>query len=193
MSETVSIPDSDLIKQCLDGDSEAFGVLVTRYQDRLFNMLAKVTGSADEAAEIAQQAFVLAFRNLGSFRGRAAFYTWLYRIALNAMISEKRRNRRQTASIEAVREQAGVEPVDDDAQNRPSHAMELAEQNRQVQAALAELSEEFRVALVLKEIDGLKYEEIAEIVDCPIGTVRSRIHRARNEMREKLDRLLKQP
>ncbi len=168
-------------------------MLVTRYQDRLFNMLVKVTGSADEAAEIAQQAFVLAFRNLGSFRGRSAFYTWLYRIALNAMISEKRRNRRQAVSIESAREQAGIEPVDADAQNRPSQAMELAEQRHQVQAALSELSEEFRVALVLKEIDGLKYEEIAEIVDCPIGTVRSRIHRARNEMREKLARLLKQP
>ena len=188
----MSDSDSELIKQCLDGDTEAFGLLVARYQDRLVNMLAKVTGSAEEAGEIAQQAFVLAFRNLASFQGRSAFYTWLYRIAMNAMISEKRRNRRQSVSIDAVRERTGSEPVDQDADNRPARAIELAEQQRQVQAALAELSEEFRIVLVLKEIDGLKYEEIAEIVDCPIGTVRSRIHRARNEMREKLTRVLKE-
>lgn len=188
----VTTPDSELIQECLQGDTNAFGTLVERYQDRLYNSLLRTTQSPDEAAEIAQQAFVYAFRKLASFRGDSAFYSWLFRIAMNAMISEKRRQRRQAVSLEANREKSGSEPIDGDLENDPSRPLELDERRLIVERALAELSEEFRTVIVLKEIEDLKYEQIAEILDCPIGTVRSRLHRAREELRLKLHVLLSQ-
>lgn len=179
-----SLGDQELIDQCLTGRTEAFGQLVIRYQDRLYNSLVHVIGSADTAQDVVQEAFVHAFQKLGSFRGQSAFYSWLFRIALNAAISEKRKNRRMAGSVEAARESAGIEPIDARAENYPAHALEVAERQAMVHQALDQLAEEFRTVLVLKEMDGLKYEEIAEIVGCPIGTVRSRIHRARSELRD---------
>ncbi|MBT4864820.1 MAG: sigma-70 family RNA polymerase sigma factor [Planctomycetaceae bacterium] len=190
-SPAVNIHDTELIKACLAGKTDAFGQLVVRHQDRLYNTLAKVLGSADDARDVSQQAFVHAFQKLHTFRGNSAFYSWLFRIAMNAAISEKRKTRRMTASVDLAREQSGEEPTDFHPDSQPSHAIELSERQQMVQTALAELSEEFRTVLVLKEMEGLKYEEIAEIVGCPVGTVRSRIHRARSEMREKLRILFK--
>lgn len=178
--------DSQLIRECLAGRSEAFGELVLRYQDRLFHSLTHVLGSADDARDAAQDAFVLAFQKLSTFKGNSAFYSWLFRIAMNVGISQKRKTRRMVASVEAAREHAGIEPRDGNPQSQPSYSLELSESQAQVREALGRLSEEFRTVLVLKEIEGLRYEEIARIVDCPIGTVRSRIHRARSELREKL-------
>jgi RNA polymerase sigma-70 factor (ECF subfamily) len=183
----VSTDDQHLIQECLAGRTEAFGRLVLRYQDRLYNTLVNVLGSADDARDVAQDAFVHAFTKLGTFRGHSAFYSWLFRIAMNAAISQKRKTRRVPVSVEAAREQAGVEPSDTHLDNHPSHSLETSERQAAVRAALAELSEEYRTVLVLKEMEGLKYEEIAEIVGCPIGTVRSRIHRARYELRCKLE------
>lgn len=182
--------DQQLIRDCLAGRTEAFGQLVVRYQDRLYNTLVQVLGSADDARDVAQDAFVHAYQKLSTFEGRSQFYSWLFRIALNAAVSEKRRTRRMCASVEAVREQQGLEPADSHPENQPSYFLELSERQAMVTSALAELSVEFRTALVLKEMEGLKYEEIAEIVDCPVGTVRSRIHRARNELRQKLQAVL---
>lgn len=188
----MNIDDQKLIDDCLAGQTEAFGRLVVRYQDRLFNSLVNILGSADEARDAAQDAFVQAFQKLDTFRGRSAFYSWLFRIAVNAAVNHKRKVRRVAASIEASRELAGVEPTDGRPDSRPSYSLELAEQQAAVQAALAELAADHRVVLVLKEIEGLKYEEIAEILGCPIGTVRSRIHRARSELRAKLHYLLRE-
>lgn len=188
----VSAEDQELIAECLAGDTEAFGALVVRYQDRLYNTLVNVLGSAEEARDVAQDAFVHAFQKLQSFRGRAAFYSWLFRIAFNAAISRKRKVRRPSGSVDASREGGGVDPPDLRSDIEPSFPLEQAERQALVRKALAEISEEFRTALVLKEMDGLKYEEIAEIMNCPIGTVRSRIHRARTELRGKLESLLAQ-
>lgn len=184
--------DQELIDACLAGRTEAFGRLVVRYQDRLYHTLIGVLGSPDDARDAAQDAFVHAFRKLDTFRGNSAFYSWLFRIAINTAISQKRRNRRLHASIEAARENAGIEPTDNRPDARPSHALETTEQQQLVQEALSQLADEYRTVLVLKEMEGLKYEEIAEIVDCPIGTVRSRIHRARAELREKLRAMLRE-
>lgn len=186
-----STDDNRLIEECLSGRTEAFGQLVVRHQDRLYNSLAKILGSADDARDVTQEAFVSAFQKLETFRGNSAFYSWLFRIAMNAAVTQKRKTSRMVASIEAARELAGVEPADQHPASRPSHEMEQSEQQALVRAALSELPEEFRTVLVLKEIDSLKYEEIAEIIGCPVGTVRSRIHRARNELRAKLAVLLK--
>lgn len=187
----VNTPDTELIDACLGGNTDAFGQLVVRHQDRLYNTLVKVLGSADDARDVVQEAFVHAFQKLHTFRGNSAFYSWLFRIAMNAAISEKRKTKRMKTSVESAREQSGIEPVDEHPDSRPSRGIELSERQQLVQSALSELSEEFRTVLVLKEMEGMKYDEIADIVGCPVGTVRSRIHRARSEMREKLRILFK--
>lgn len=180
----MSIDDQQLIRESLDGRTEAFGQLVERYQDRLFNTLTRVLGSAEDAQDAAQDAFVQAFQKLNTFQGNAAFYSWLFRIALNSAISQKRKTRRVTASVDAARERTGSEPVDSNPSAQPEHPAEVAERCALLQSALAQLGEEFRTVLVLKEMEGFKYDEIAELVGCPIGTVRSRIHRARTELRQ---------
>ncbi|HEV8001218.1 MAG TPA: sigma-70 family RNA polymerase sigma factor [Planctomycetaceae bacterium] len=182
----MSSDDNQLIRQCLAGRTEAFGELVIRYQDRLCNSLFRVLGSADDARDAAQDAFVQAFQKLKTFRGNSAFYSWLFRIALNAAATQRRRTRTRPTSIDSMREMSGRTPIDPHPETAPSHSLERAERQKAVQAALAALPAEFRIPLVLKEVDGMKYQEIAEIVGCPIGTVRSRIHRARAELRQRL-------
>jgi RNA polymerase sigma-70 factor (ECF subfamily) len=179
-------PDQELIARCLAGQTQAFGLLVERYQHRLYGTLVHVVGSRELAVDVAQDAFLLAFEKLASFRGQSGFYSWLFRIALNAAASARRKHSRVNSSIDAAREAAGHEPSDGRPDSPPDHALEVADRQRLVRQALAELPEEFRTALILKEMDELKYEEIAEILNVPIGTVRSRIHRARQELRGKL-------
>lgn len=183
--------DRELIAECLSGQTQAFGALVERYQDRLYNSLVSVVGSTDEALDVAQDAFVQAFEKLDSFRGDSAFYSWLFRIALNAAVSRHRKKRRATVSIDAARDNTGQEPADTHPQAFPGFALEQTERQLAVRTALAELPEDFRTVLVLKEIEGMKYEQIAETLECPVGTVRSRIHRGRIELRAKLQRILK--
>lgn len=181
--------DQALIDLALAGHSEAFGQLVTKYQDRLYNTMVRVVGSTDEARDAVQDAFVQAFVKLDSFRGNSAFYTWLYRIAFNQAISRKRRQR-PTVSLEQVREQTGSEPVDRVA--TPEDQLEQREREAQVQTALAALSDEHRKILVLREMEGCCYETISEILDMPLGTVRSRLHRARMQLKEQLVRVLQE-
>ncbi|MBX3442985.1 MAG: sigma-70 family RNA polymerase sigma factor [Planctomyces sp.] len=181
--------DQALIDRCLAGETEAFGELVQKHQDRLFGTLAHLLGSVHDAADVAQDAFVLAYRNLSKFRGQSAFYSWLFRIAYNAAVNHRRRTRKHP-SLDG-REQPGFEPVDGRTATDPGSGMQSDERVRLVRSALDELAEEYRNALVLKEIEGLAYEEIASVMDCPVGTVRSRIHRARHDLREKLSRSLK--
>ena len=182
--------DLSLIRECLDGQTEAFNTLVLRHQNRLYNTLVNVLNSSEDARDVAQDAFVQAFQKLASFRGDSAFYSWLFRIAMNAAISLERK-RKPVSSIDAARDASGQEPTDQHAQSAPSSSMETAETQEMVRKALAQLSEEYRTALVLKEMEGLRYEEIADILKCPIGTVRSRIHRARSELRDTLSILLR--
>lgn len=183
--------DQSLIARCLGGQTEAFGLLVDRYQHRLYGALVHISGSADLARDYAQDAFLQAFEKLGSFRGESAFYSWLFRIALNVAISARRKTHRATASIDAIREASGQEPEDIRTSSSPWHEMHVADRKRLVQKALAEIPDEYRTALVMKEIDDLKYEEIASILDIPLGTVRSRIHRGRVELRAKLQGVLR--
>ena len=183
--------DQTLIDHCLAGRREAFGLLVERYQNRLFHSLLHLLGSTEDAQDAAQEAFVNAFEKLGSFRGQSQFYSWLFRIAFNTAVSSKRKSRRMSVSLEARRDASGLEPSDGNPTSEPSYAMDVSDRQRLVQQALSELCEEFRTALVLKEMDGMSYEEIADVVDVPLGTVRSRIHRARLELREKLSVLLR--
>jgi RNA polymerase sigma-70 factor, ECF subfamily len=175
--------DSQLIDETLGGNSAAFGQLVLKYQDRLYNTIAHVLGSTDEAYDVVQDALVQAFVKLESFHRESAFYTWLYRIALNLAVSRRRRHKPHV-SVEQTREVTGEEPPGRLA--GPSDRLEQQERAAQVQAALATLTDEHRTVLVLREMDGYCYEEIGEILDLPVGTVRSRLHRARLQLREQL-------
>ncbi|MEX2176861.1 MAG: sigma-70 family RNA polymerase sigma factor [Pirellulaceae bacterium] len=175
--------DGELIHATLRGDSAAFGQLVHRYQDRLLTALYHVSGSRDEAEDVAQEAFVLAYVKLTLFAGSSSFYTWLYRIAFNTAIS-RRRKRRGEASVEQTRDTTGSEPHDD---AEPAEDRLLRQERAaQVQQALARLPDEFRRVLVLREMDGCDYDTIAQILELPIGTVRSRLHRARLHLKEQL-------
>ena len=179
--------DAQLIDETLAGHSAAFGQLVLKYQDRLYNTVVHVAGSAEDARDCVQEAFVQAFLKLDTFQHSSAFYTWLYRIAFNVAASHRRR-RRPTLSVEYARETSGLEPMDDG--NGPTERLEQKECCRQVRQAIGQLSEEHRMVLVLREIDGCCYETIANILELPIGTVRSRLHRARLQLREQLKEVL---
>jgi RNA polymerase sigma-70 factor (ECF subfamily) len=179
--------DFQLLDETLAGRSAAFGQLVAKYQDRLYNTLVHVTGSAEDARDVAQEAFVQAFIKLESFQRGSAFYTWLYRIALNLAISLTRR-RQVHASVDEMRQQTGAEPTD--TGDAPGDRLERNERAVQVQAALAELAQEFRAVIVLREIEGYCYEDIATMLDIPVGTVRSRLHRGRLLLREQLKAVL---
>lgn len=185
------IPDHTLIENCLAGRRESYGVLVERYQNRLFHSLIHLLGSQEDAQDAAQDAFVQAYEKLASFRGQSQFYSWLFRIAFNLAVSDRRKSKLMSVSLEARREANGLEPSDGNPANEPSYAMDVSDRQRIVQQALSELSEEFRTALILKEMDGMSYEEIADVLEIPLGTVRSRIHRGRMELREKLSLLLR--
>lgn len=181
--------DAQLIAATLNGDSQSFGELVRKYQDRVFHVIRHVVGDRQESEDLVQDTFVQAFVKLDSFRGGSAFYTWLYRIAFNLAASRQRR-RRTPVSVEDQREQTGADPVD--RAEAPEERVLREERVGQVQAALATLPEEFRTILVLREMEGCDYDSIAEILDLLPGTVRSRLHRARAELRERLKSALQE-
>ena len=188
-----SSSDFQLIDATLSGDTHAFDELVRRYQDRLVHSLEHTLGSRDDALDVAQHAFVLAWKKLSSFRREAGFYSWLYRIGHNFAISRIRRAKINSRSLDHLHEVAGFEPADTHSESAPEYTMLQAEQIQMVQQALLEIAEEFRQPLVLKEIDGFSYDEIARIIEIPLGTVRSRIFRARQELIAKLQRHSKEP
>jgi RNA polymerase sigma-70 factor (ECF subfamily) len=187
LKNTVSADDQRLIAACLEGEQAAFGELVRRYQDRLFHTVFRLVNNADDAADVVQEAFLNAYQSLENFKGESLFFTWLYRIAINTAISW-RRKQRPLVSIEGSRNGDGaIDPVDASEFSQPGHALEQAEEERRVQNALQRLSLEHRTVLVLKDIEGRKYDDMAEVLGVPIGTIRSRLHRARTELREVLE------
>jgi RNA polymerase sigma-70 factor (ECF subfamily) len=172
--------DLVLVAAARSGETEAFGLLVRRYQDRLHAPVARITGSNTDAADVLQDAFVRAYQKLALFNGESSFYTWIYRIAINQAMTYRRRGKvRQTQPLQNPREEPSS--LDD-----PSLPLERAERERLVQLALGRLDPANRAVVVLKDLEGLRYEEIAKILEIPIGTVRSRLHRARSALREML-------
>lgn len=180
--------DRRLIAECLGGRRDAFGELVTRYQARLYNAAVRLVDSPDDAADVVQDAFLNAYQSLHAFKGDAEFFTWLYRIAFNGAISLKRK-KRLAASLDAADGDHGYEPHDPSDYVRTGHALERSEEDALLHAALARLSPEHREVLTMKDLDGLRYEQMAEILEVPVGTVRSRLHRARLELRGLLTEL----
>ncbi|WP_246196405.1 RNA polymerase sigma factor [Aquisphaera giovannonii] len=181
--------DQGLVRACRGGDTEAFGILVRRHQDRLYPTLVRLTGSAENAQDVLQDTFIRAFEKLDQFHGESSFYTWIYRIAVNLALSDRRKRRRGGAEVPPAAA-AAAEPADRSRENDPSFALECVEREALVEEALNALAPDHRAVVVLKDFDGRRYEEIAEVLGIPVGTVRSRLHRARCELRERLRPLI---
>jgi len=179
--------DAQLIDAVLAGNVEAFGALVLRYQDRLYHMVVHVVGCQHQAEDVVQEAFVQALLKLNTFQRHSTFYTWLYRIAFNGAITHRRRQRGEL-SLDHLYETIGEQSIDDGPE--PDSGLLLAENAAQVREALARVTDEHRAVLVLRELEGCCYDTIAQILDIPVGTVRSRLHRARAEMRECLREIM---
>ena len=179
--------DVFLVERCLGGDEEACEALVRRYQDRVFSLVYRIIGGTDQVEDIAQEAFLKAFRSLKSFRGGSSFYTWLYRITVNTALNALRsQGRRQEASLEDL---GGLEfLVDPDA--GPAESAARRQLASRVREAIDQLDEQYRTIVYLRELEDLSYEEIAEVVELPVGTVKSRLFRARQHLKELLEDLL---
>ncbi|MFO0892781.1 MAG: sigma-70 family RNA polymerase sigma factor [Isosphaeraceae bacterium] len=183
---TTGAPDDDsLVSACRSGHTEAFGVLVRRYQDRLYPTIHHLLGSAEDAQDVVQDAFVRAFQKLDQFQGESSFYTWIYRIAVNLALSGRRSRKFSVFQGLGHRSshQAAVELADESSASDPSAALERGEREAIVADALGKLCPEHRAVVLLKDFDGCRYEEIGELLNIPVGTVRSRLHRARCELR----------
>lgn len=179
-------PEEDLIREALAGNSQSYGQLVERFQARLYNAMLQVVGSHDEAEDVVQDSFVQAYVKLETFRGNSKFFTWLYRIAFNNALSRQRR-KRNDLSIEQSREITGSDPQD--RLESPDEPLLREERVLIVHQALAMLTEEHRTILVFREMEELSYEDIAEILAINIGTVRSRLSRARSQLKVHLEEL----
>jgi RNA polymerase sigma-70 factor (ECF subfamily) len=186
--------DQSLVAACRAGQTEAFGVLVRRYQDRLFPTIARLVGSAEDAQDVLQDAFVRGFEKLDQFHGDSSFYTWIYRIAINLALTNHRKNRGRRLSRlnQAGKNQPLVDPADRSPESDPAFALDQHEREAIVEAALAELGPQQRAVVILKDFDGRRYEEISALLNIPVGTVRSRLHRARAELRVRLHSLIDQ-
>ena len=178
-----NLTDQQLITQTLDGQTAAFGILVRKYQDRLFNSMVHLLRNPSDAEDVVQDAFLQALRKLDTFQGNSQFYTWLFRIARNTAISKLRR-KKPTVSLESTDSQQRLDFPDDGP--TPSTEMERGERQTGLMRAMDQLSGEHREILILREMEEQNYETISEILDLPVGTVRSRLHRARLQLKEML-------
>jgi len=190
--------DEELVGRAVQGNAEAFDTLVLRYQDRIFNMLAHSCGSEDEAEDLAQETFLRAYRALGAFRQGSKFYTWLFRIAVNAAFSrrrhETRRKRREGGRLDAPDDPAGEaqalrEVLPDPAGGDPAASFEKEQLRKRVQEGLRQLEPDYRGIVVLRDIEGLDYDTIAETLLISRAAVKSRLHRARMELARVLKEL----
>jgi RNA polymerase sigma-70 factor (ECF subfamily) len=176
-----------LVRRVVAGDAAAFGQIVERYQDRLYNTAYRLVGGAEDARDIVQEVFVKAYENLERFRGSSALYTWLFRIAVNTSLSHRRKRKGiRLVAYSGDGEEGNPGPaLADHRAADPSDRMMAAELEATIQDALDTLDEEHRTVVVLRDVQHCDYREIADILDVPIGTVKSRLHRARLMLRER--------
>jgi len=189
MKETKAEPtDHQLVERVLKGDKRAFDLLVLKYQFRLQAIVSRFIRDSDEVADVTQEAFIKAYRALPKFRGDSQFYTWLYRIAINTaknyLVSKNRRPANTDIDIGDAEQFADNDKLIDETS--PENSMMSEELAQVIKDSLNQLTEDLRTALTLRELEGMSYEEIAAIMDCPVGTVRSRIFRAREFIDERV-------
>lgn len=181
--------DLELVQRVQSGDKKSFDLLVLKYQHKVVNLVLRYVHDQDQAMDIAQEAFIKAYKGLKNFRGDSAFYTWLYRIAINTaknyLVSQGRRTPNIDIDAEEAEQYEGATALKE--YGTPEHEMLTEEIRMVISNAIDILPEDLRTAIMLRELEGMSYDEIAEAMDCPIGTVRSRIFRAR----EAIDKVLK--
>lgn len=197
--KTVSISDKALVRRAVQKDPEAMGGLITRYQDRIYNVILKICINRDDAAELTQDTFVKVIDNIGSFKGKSSFYTWLFRIAVNLTLNF-RKKRLKTAALsldtpagakfDDARASLASYMADENAPD-PVELAEKAETAEIIMASLERLDDNQRTILVLRDIEAMSYAQIAEILEIELGTVKSRLSRARIKMKEILETVLK--
>lgn len=184
--------DRELVERVKQGDKKAFDVLVQKYQHKITKLISRYVRDPNEVLDVAQESFIKAYRALGNFRGDSAFYTWLYRIAINTaknyLVSQGRRPPDTDIDAEEAAQYEGAPALKEG--DSPERLALKDEIEAVIFRAIEDLPEELRAAITLRELEGLSYEEIAQAMDCPIGTVRSRIFRAREAIDKKLKPLL---
>lgn len=184
--------DRELVQRVQRGDKKAFDMLVLKYQRKILRLVSRYIHDPGEALDVAQEAFVKAYRALPRFRGESAFYTWLYRIAINTsknyLVAQNRRPPENDIDAKDAEQYAAETVLKEYA--TPEHLLLRDEIEKTVNETIEELPDELRTAITLREFEGMSYAEIAEAMDCPIGTVRSRIFRAREAIDEKIKPLL---
>ena len=184
--------DQELVERVQQGDKKAFDLLVRKYQYKLVKLIARYVHDPSEVLDVAQEAFIKAYRALPKFRGDSAFYTWLYRIAINTaknyVVAQGRRPPDTDVDAEEAEQFEGAAELKENAS--PESLLLRDEIEKTIFDAIEQLPEDLRTAITLRELEGLSYEEIAEAMDCPVGTVRSRIFRAREAIDKKLKPLL---
>lgn len=186
--------DWDLVRQVREGDRGAFRALVDRYQRKMAALAVGMLRDPDDALDVVQEAFAKAYQNLGRFKGDSSFYTWLYRITFNLCIDHQRREGR-LVRVPAVSSEDGDVPgtlaiPDESVRGDPVRGAQDAELRERLERAMAELTPEHRAVILLREVEGLSYDEISQALDCPKGTVMSRLHYARRQLQDKLRELL---
>ncbi|MCX7046881.1 MAG: sigma-70 family RNA polymerase sigma factor [Candidatus Sumerlaeota bacterium] len=186
------VTDEQLVPALQKGDEDAFAELMRRYQSRVFGMVCRYLGDYDEASDVAQEVFVSVFRHIKDFSGRSRLSTWIYRIAANMAVNALRsRNRRVVSMAESLDElndqedRPRIEPVAG-IKSDPREQLHQKELDAALQVKLQELPESYRMTFILREMRQMSYDEIAEVTDVPVGTVRSRLHQARQRLREML-------
>ena len=187
-----NVPDHELVERVKRGEREAFDLLVLKYQHRIASLVARYVQDPSEVLDVAQEAFIKAYRAISRFRGDSAFYTWLYRIAINTaknhLASQARRPQESGIDLADAEQLAGNPELKEHA--TPERLILTEEIQRTVIDAIEALPEDLKVAISLRELEGLSYEDIARVMECPIGTVRSRIFRAREAVNARLEPLL---
>jgi RNA polymerase sigma-70 factor, ECF subfamily len=188
-----------LLRQAQAGDRAAYGQIVRLHQDRLYNAVLRIVGDREEARDLAQEAFARGLMKIGGFRGDASAYTWLFRIAVNLSISRLRKVKRHrvfslSAPVGGASEDqasALADRITDRSATDPADAMENREEGEQVLAALGRLDAEYRAVLVMRDVEGFDYQQMADILELPLGTLKSRLFRARLALRDELRTYLK--
>jgi RNA polymerase sigma-70 factor (ECF subfamily) len=184
--------DKELVRRVKKGDKQAFDLLFSRYQHKILNLVSRYLRDQQDVEDVTQEAFIKAFRALPRFRGESAFYTWLYRIAINTaknhLVARSRRPPGVDVDIDDAEFMDGTDVLRES--ESPEAVLSRDELSEVINATLSELPDDLRSAVTLREFDGLSYEQIAEIMDCPVGTVRSRIFRAREAIDQRIEPLL---